>query len=132
MFKKTNMNKMIVYSMLITLFWLSGNALAEDSSEQLPEVPVVGTITLLDFGATTCIPCKILAPIMKDLKEQYKGKAAIYFVNVRKYRDLTIQHRIRTIPTLVFFDKNGKEVSRHEGFMERHFIERKLQRMLFE
>jgi len=98
-------------------------------SEDLPEVPVKGMVTLLDFGADNCIPCKMLAPIIKELKSEYKGKAAIYFVHVGRHKALATRHGIRVIPTLVFFDAKGQEKHRFEGYLDKHFIKKYLEKM---
>jgi len=99
---------------------------AEASKDDFSAVPAKGKVTLLDFGAKNCMPCIMLAPIIEQLKKQYDGKAEIHFVDVRKHRDLTQKHRIRSIPTLVFFDEKGNEAYRHIGFLDKYFIEKKL------
>jgi thioredoxin 1 len=87
-----------------------------------PEAPVKGMVTMVDIGAKECIPCKMMAPIMEELEKEYKGRAAIIFIDVWKYREQARKFGIRSIPTQIFYDKEGKEVSRHEGFMEKKAI----------
>jgi len=82
-----------------------------------PEVPVKGMVTLVDLGAGACIPCKMMAPILEKLEKVYRGKAAIVFVDVWKNPTGAEPFKIRVIPTQIFYDKKGKEVYRHEGFM---------------
>jgi thioredoxin 1 len=82
-----------------------------------PEIPVKGMVTLVDLGANACIPCKMMAPILEKLEKVYQGKAAVVFVDVWKNPDGADRFKIRVIPTQIFFDKKGKEVYRHEGFM---------------
>jgi thioredoxin 1 len=101
-------------------------AYAEHGEESLPEVPTKGMVTMLDLGAHRCIPCKMMAPIMKELKREYKGKAAIVFIDVWAHKGEARKYGIRAIPTQIFFDKNGKEVFRHEGFMDKKSIVRAL------
>ena len=86
------------------------------------ESPVKGMVTMLDIGADTCVPCKMMAPIMKELETEYAGKAAILFIDVWKNTQEAVQYEISVVPTQIFFDKNGKEVSRHEGFMDKKSI----------
>jgi thioredoxin 1 len=88
----------------------------------IPEVPVKGMVTMLDIGADKCIPCKMMAPIMKELEEEYQGKAAIIFIDVWKHPEQGPKFRIRAIPTQIFYDKDGKETQRHEGFMDKKAI----------
>jgi len=92
-------------------------------------VPVKGMVTMLDLGATSCIPCKMMAPIMEKVEKAYKEKAAIIFIDVRKHPDQARKFGIRAIPTQIFFDKNGKEVYRHTGFMNENAIIRQLGKM---
>jgi thioredoxin 1 len=87
-----------------------------------PEVPVKGMVTLVDLGAGACIPCKMMAPILEKLGKAYRGKAAIVFVDVWKNPAGAEPFKIRVIPTQIFYDKKGKEVYRHEGFMSENDI----------
>jgi thioredoxin 1 len=77
---------------------------------------------LLDFGAGTCIPCKAMAPILKELAEEYKGRVVVKIIEVYQEREMTQANRIRLIPTQIFFDSKNKEVFRHEGFMDKEQI----------
>jgi len=77
---------------------------------------------LLDFGRGVCIPCKKMAPILKELSEEYKGRVVIKIIEVYEDRELTEANNIRLIPTQIFFDSENKEVFRHEGFMDKEAI----------
>ncbi len=96
---------------------------------EFKDVPVKGMVTMIDLGATSCLPCKLMAPIMKKLENQYREKAAIVFIDVWKHRDQAKRFSIRTIPTQIFFDKEGRELYRHEGFMSEAAIVRQLKEM---
>ena len=78
---------------------------------------------LVDLGAGKCIPCKKMAPIIEELKKDYAGVVDVVFVDVWKNQDAGKPYRIRLIPTQVFFDREGREVFRHEGFFSRDEIE---------
>jgi thioredoxin 1 len=93
--------------------------LGADPSRANPakEIPVKGMVTLVDLGANACIPCKMMAPILEKLEKVYQGKAAVVFIDVWKNPVGAEGFNIRVIPTQIFFDKKGKEVYRHEGFM---------------
>lgn len=67
------------------------------------ELPII-----IDFGADSCIPCKEMAPVLKELNEELRGKAIIKFVDVWKHERLAEGYPIRVIPTQVFFDKEGR------------------------
>jgi len=79
---------------------------------------------LLDFGAGKCIPCKAMAPILKELSEEYKGRVIIKIIEIYEERELTEANKIRLIPTQIFFDSKNKEVFRHEGFMDKEQIKK--------
>jgi thioredoxin 1 len=111
---------------LLSAVFFPGPAWSKEGQEDLPQVPAKGMVTMLDLGAKKCIPCKMMAPILEELKREYKGKAAIVFIDVWVHRQEARKYGIRAIPTQIFFDKNGKEVFRHEGFMDKKSIVRVL------
>lgn len=78
--------------------------------------PKSGLPRLVDLGSTTCIPCKELAPILEELKTEFKGKVSVEFIDITKNAAAADEYKINVIPTQVFIDKDGKEVARHEGF----------------
>jgi len=84
---------------------------------------------LLDFGAGTCIPCKAMAPILKELAEEYKGRVEIRIIEVYQEKELTRINGIRLIPTQIFFDSKNKEVFRHQGFMDKEEIKKVFDKM---
>ena len=79
---------------------------------------------LLDFGRGKCIPCKAMAPILKELSEEYKDRVIIKIIEIDQEPGLTRANRIRLIPTQIFFDAKNQEISRHEGFMSKEDIKK--------
>jgi thioredoxin 1 len=71
---------------------------------------------MVDLGADKCIPCKMMAPILEEMKTAYAGQIQVEFIDVWKHPDAGEQYGIRSIPTQIFYDANGKELFRHEGF----------------
>jgi len=106
---------------LVSVFF-AGQALAAAPVD----IPVKNTVTMVDLGAGKCIPCKMMAPILAKLQKDYAGRAAIVFIDVWQDGNQAERFGIRSIPTQVFFDKNGKEVYRHEGFLAEEGIVAKL------
>lgn len=92
------------------------------ASEAVPDVPVKGMVTMLDLGAHECIPCKMMEPVLKEVRKEYEGRAAIIFIDVWKDRQAAPKFGIRVIPTQIFYDKEGREVFRHEGFLDKKSI----------
>ncbi|MFC1717706.1 thioredoxin family protein [Candidatus Poribacteria bacterium] len=74
---------------------------------------------LVELGADKCIPCKMMAPILKELKKEYAGKLQIESIDVKKNPEAIKQYGIRVIPTQIFYDANGEEFQRHQGFMDK-------------
>ncbi len=107
----------------------SSNLGSETGSGEVREEPVKGMVTMLDLGADACIPCKMMAPILTKMEKQYDGKAAIIFIDVWKHREQAKRFGVRAIPTQIFFDKEGKEIYRHVGFMSESAIVDQLKKM---
>jgi len=103
---------------------------AEPAAQQKRAVAAVAKMPkLVDLGRGTCIPCKQMAPILKELTEEYKGKAIVEVIDLRDRPEAAQEYKIRVIPTQVFFDKNGAEVWRHEGFLPKDQIVAKFQEL---
>ncbi len=77
---------------------------------------------LVDLGATKCIPCKMMAPILEDLKTTYATQMQVEFIDVWENPDAGEKYGIRSIPTQIFYDAGGKELFRHEGFFPKEDI----------
>ncbi len=80
------------------------------------EVPV-----LVDFFATWCGPCKMLAPILDDVKKELGDAVKIVKLDVDKNQTLAAQYQVRGVPTMLLF-KNGKQVWRQSGLLQKHEI----------
>lgn len=107
----------------------AGVHLADAQPLDFNNVPVSGMVTMIDLGATQCIPCKAMAPILEKMEKVYQGKAAVIFIDVWKNKGPAERFRIRAIPTQIFFDREGKEVYRHVGFMSEAEIVGQLEKM---
>jgi thioredoxin 1 len=77
---------------------------------------------LVDLGAATCIPCKMMAPVLENLRTEYAGKLTVEVIDTREHPDAAEAYHVRVIPTQIFFDSARKEVFRHEGFMAKDDI----------
>lgn len=76
---------------------------------------------LVDFWATWCGPCKMIAPIVKEIANEYDGKILVGKVNVDEEPELTMQYNVSSIPTLMVF-KNGQLVNKAVGYREKDEI----------
>ena len=88
-----------------------------------------GKPTLAEFGASTCIPCKEMKPILENLAVEYEGKLNVVIVEVYEQMELTRYYKIMTIPTQIVFDSNGKEITRHIGLWPKAQIVTQLKKM---
>ena len=84
--------------------------------------PAAALPKLVDLGADKCIPCMMMKPILEELKRDYAEKFTVEFIDVwedpQPGRDLGI----KVIPTQIFFDADGEELFRHEGFFSKEDI----------
>ncbi len=110
----------------------SSRQAAQEAQKNDIQVPVPDMVTMVDLGAKSCIPCKMMTPILEELEKEYKDRAAIVFIDVWKRPDQTPLFGIKAIPTQIFYDKSGKEVMRHEGFMDKKSIVDMLEKLLKE
>ncbi len=76
---------------------------------------------LVDFWATWCGPCRMLAPVLEQIAKEYDGKLKVGKVNVDEEMGLAVKFRVESIPTLMLF-KNGELVKKSLGFMEKDEI----------
>jgi thioredoxin 1 len=77
---------------------------------------------LLDLGATTCIPCKAMVPVLEGLRADYAGKLDVEFIDIWKNREAGEAWHVEIMPTQVFIAADGRELARHEGFISREDI----------
>jgi len=96
------------------------NRTVPESADTTP--PVSALPRLVDLGADKCIPCKMMAPILDELKDTYAGKLEVEFIDVWKNETAGQEYGIQMIPTQIFFSPDGEELFRHEGFFSREEI----------
>jgi thioredoxin 1 len=103
---------------------LSLSAFAAEASKAAPTNAPTKTALprLVDLGADKCIPCKMMAPVLKELTKEYEGRMRIEFIDVWKNPEAGKAYKIGLIPTQIFFDAAGKELFRHEGFFAKQDI----------
>jgi len=81
-------------------------------------------VTFIELGSVKCIPCKMMKPILEEIKKEYKGQVKVVFYDVwiPEGKPYGRKYSIRAIPTQVFLDKDGKEFFRHMGFLSKEKI----------
>jgi len=97
-----------------------------DTSEELKKALTSGKPVLVDFGANSCLPCRQIRPLLKEIRQEFTGKAQVLVLDVYQNKEVAGEYRVQVIPTLIFFDKSGKEVFRHIGPWDKASIVGKL------
>jgi thioredoxin 1 len=77
---------------------------------------------LVDLGADRCVPCKLMMPVLDQLRRDFPTQLEVVFIDVWKDRAAGEKHGVNIIPTQIFFDATGRELFRHEGFFSREEI----------
>jgi thioredoxin 1 len=87
---------------------------------------------LLDLGAGKCVPCKAMAPILDEMAVTFAGQLHVEFIDVWENEGISEKYGVRMIPTQIFYDADGNELFRHEGFYARHDMLKKWKELGFE
>ncbi len=108
---------------------MAGKALAVTEAEFDSVILEADKPAVVDFWAVWCGPCRIVAPIMEELAEEYDGKAVIAKLDVDSNRGVAMRYGIQAIPTMLFF-KNGEVVDRIVGAADKRTISGKIEALL--
>lgn len=93
------------------------------TAKPLPFAPLSKALPrLVDLGAGKCLPCKMMTPVLEDLKASYSGTMDVQFIDVWENPEVGKKYEIFMIPTQIFFDAAGNELFRHEGFITKDDI----------
>lgn len=87
------------------------------TNEEFDEIISEKNICVIDFSASWCGPCRMMAPILEDIADKYKGKYYFYQIDVDSAEELAQKFEISAVPTIVIFAK-GKELGRTSGYQE--------------
>lgn len=85
----------------------TGDFALEATAIDLEQLKSFGLPIVIDFGADSCIPCKEMAPVLKELNQNMQGKVIVKFVDVWKNQNAAADFPVQVIPTQFFFDKEG-------------------------
>jgi len=112
----------------VNMEWVKAqHVLAKDNP--VDKARISGKPTMIEFGATGCVPCDMMQPILENLRKKYPDKLNVVFLHVGENRILGARFDIQSIPVQVFFDREGKEVFRHVGFYAEADVLKQLAKM---
>lgn len=106
----------LIFGVLFFFIPLSACTEASDINAMLNKAKKEGKVVMLELGSVGCIPCEQMKPVMERLKNNYKERLEVIFIDVRVDRRSAQRFRVFMIPTQVFLDKNGMEFHRHIGY----------------
>jgi len=114
-----------VMALAVSVTLLLSSTFAQSDVPATTEKPAATAIPrMLDLGRNQCMPCKMMAPVLAELKREYAGVIDIEYINVAENPDAMkkLGLALRAIPFQVFYDASGKIVKRHYGYMSREEI----------
>ena len=97
----------------------------EISDSNFNEIVSKNSVVLVDFWAEWCGPCRMIAPMIEELANEYNGKAVVGKLDVDNNQESSIKFGVRSIPTLLVF-KNGELVDRHVGAVPKDTLSKSL------
>jgi thioredoxin 1 len=101
----------------------------ELTSKKQFERAIMNGVSVIDFNAHWCRPCRAQAPIMDALNDAYSGKATVAKLNIDKNQRIAMNLGIQSIPTIIIF-KEGREMDRFIGLQAAETLERALNAVL--
>jgi thioredoxin 1 len=108
-------------------------AVPDASPEPSPAAVAPGLPMLLDFTRDHCLPCDIMAPWVEELRKKHAERVLVKEINIDRpeNRELGLFFKTRSIPTQVYVDAQGREVSRHVGLATKEQMQRTLEQLGF-
>ena len=83
-----------------------------------------GKPLIVDMGSDTCVPCKMIKPVLEQIAEEYKGDLNVIILDVHEYMEVAEELGVMSIPTQFFYDKEGKMLGQHVGFLPKESFEK--------
>lgn len=120
---KKKINWLKVGAVAVILLLVAG-IFVYKSINKVPDTPTEaieeeGLPKLVNLMSETCVPCRLMVPILEEIKKEYKGRIVIQVIDIYKQEKEAAKYNIWAVPTQILYDKDGKEVGRHEGFISK-------------
>lgn len=115
--KKINKKNLLI--LILTILYLNNLAFSQ----------IKPKITFIEIGSVTCIPCKKMQPIMRNIEKKYAEQIKVIFHDIKNEKEIIEKYKVNIIPTQVFLDENGKEIHRHVGYFPEVEIDKFLKKI---
>jgi len=142
LFGKMTIVVLLIVAVIITFYLKENRAIGQKNqtietvgtklTEDLTQGPGANEVNLprfLELGADQCVPCKMMQPVLEEIRCDYSGQLQVDFIDVWKDPKQSQQYAISSIPTQIVFDVQGKEVFRHIGFFPKDQILKKFEEL---
>jgi thioredoxin 1 len=142
LFGKMTIVVLLILAVIVTFYLKENRAIGQKTqtietvgtklTEDLIQGPGENEVNLprfLELGADQCVPCKMMQPVLEELRREYPGKLQVDFVDVWKDPTQSQKYGILGIPTQILFDTHGNEVFRHSGFFPKDQILKKFEEL---
>ncbi len=116
------MKKQLLLLLLTANIFANEPMLEATPYEEVTKAIGQGKATLLEVGSDSCHSCQIMGKLLYKEKEEHPDYG-IYFINVKKERDVAFKLKIQMIPTQILLDANGTEIDRHVGILEKEDLD---------
>lgn len=100
----------------------------KDLTDKNFQQQIKNTISLVDFWASWCVPCKMMAPVLNELADEVGSSVQVCKVNVEQFQTLASKYGIRGIPTMLLF-RDGREVNRFVGVKSKDFLAEQIKKI---
>lgn len=124
------MKRIIILALVIAAI-IGVVVLKKNKQEPADALPVhtPGIPRLLDLGSKGCTACTMLEPVLEELRTNHVGRLQVDFIDVWEHEQVATDYGVEIIPVQIFFDAEGKELYRHQGFISVQDIEAKFEEL---
>lgn len=124
------MKRIIILALVIAAI-IGVVVLKKNKQEPADALPVhtPGIPRLLDLGSKGCTACTMLEPVLEELRSNHVGRLQVDFIDVWEHEQVATDYGVEIIPVQIFFDAEGKELYRHQGFISVQDIEAKFEEL---
>lgn len=122
--------KTFILFLCIFALFSCGNLFAKAPEKiDIDKILKSGKPVIVKLGNDLCTPCAEMKPILSDLSKEFKNKIIILDIDIKIHREFINKYKVNLIPTVIFYDKKGKQIDKYVGFMSREQIINKINKL---